>query len=237
MLENSNALDFGWRVEKLTWPQPAREPKKPAFMLRKLMPEYVYDLVHLEGNPFTFVEVQTLLDGITIGGHRLLDQTQVLNQFNGLKLLLQRVTQDNLVIDANLARTLHAQIAREEALEWGTFRKGEVRISGTGHQPPPYRKLSNLYRDGIAQINQIKHPFERALVYYFWAARQQFFYDGNKRTARAMMNAILLTHGYYYLSVPAAKREAFDQMMVDFYDTADASAGMSFMQACYRDWD
>ncbi|CZR83213.1 hypothetical protein CDFC105_43918 [Clostridioides difficile] len=33
---------------------------------------------NLENNPFTFPEVQTLLDGITVGGHKLSDQNQIL---------------------------------------------------------------------------------------------------------------------------------------------------------------
>ncbi len=84
-----NALGFSWHAHNLAFPSPAREPKKPPFMLRKLMAQYVHDLTHLEGNPFTFVEVQTLLEGTTIGGHRVFDQMQVLNQHKGLCFLLE----------------------------------------------------------------------------------------------------------------------------------------------------
>lgn len=43
------------------------------------MPDVVFNMASLEGNPFTYSEVQTLLDGITIGGHRLSDEQQVLH--------------------------------------------------------------------------------------------------------------------------------------------------------------
>jgi len=33
----------------------------------------------LEGNPITWPEVKTLMDGVTVGGHRIDDQRQVLN--------------------------------------------------------------------------------------------------------------------------------------------------------------
>ncbi len=33
----------------------------------------------LEGNPFTYPEVQTLLEGITVGGRRLSDERQILS--------------------------------------------------------------------------------------------------------------------------------------------------------------
>ena len=47
--------------------------------VRQMISEFVYDMGNLENNPFTFPEVQTLLDGITVGGHKLSDQNQILN--------------------------------------------------------------------------------------------------------------------------------------------------------------
>jgi len=44
-----------------------------------MLPEYVFDTSKLENNPITFPEVQTLLDGVTIGGHKVSDVEQVLN--------------------------------------------------------------------------------------------------------------------------------------------------------------
>jgi hypothetical protein len=36
--------------------------------------EYVWDAAVLEGNPLTYPEVQTLLDGITVGGRKISDE-------------------------------------------------------------------------------------------------------------------------------------------------------------------
>jgi hypothetical protein len=49
--------------------------QKIALMLaRRSLSKLVCDAVNLEGINFTLPEVQTLLDGITVGGHRLHDQ-------------------------------------------------------------------------------------------------------------------------------------------------------------------
>ena len=45
----------------------------------------------LEGNPFTFPEVKTLLDGVTIGGRKIADQEQVLNLAESSRRLLAMV--------------------------------------------------------------------------------------------------------------------------------------------------
>ncbi|WP_338847086.1 Fic family protein [Massilia sp. W12] len=206
-------------------------------MLKKMMAQYVYDIVHLEGNPLTFLEVQTLLDGETPGGQRVDDVMQVLNQKRALEYLLQLCKRGMQAEDQALACAFHQRIAFEEALTWGEFRNGQVRISGADYMPPAASELSQYFADGLVQLQAISHPFEYALAWFFWASQQQFFFDGNKRTARALMNHILLRHGYYYLSVPAAKKDEFDQMMVDFYQSKNASAGMEWMSACYRTWD
>lgn len=49
--------------------------KDKALMLAKReIAVLVHDAVELEGIHFTLPEIQTLLDGITVGGHRLSDQ-------------------------------------------------------------------------------------------------------------------------------------------------------------------
>ncbi len=52
---------------------------------------FVWDAAVLEGNPFTFPEVRTLLDGVTIGGRRIADQEQVLNLAESSRRLLAMV--------------------------------------------------------------------------------------------------------------------------------------------------
>jgi hypothetical protein len=48
-------------------------------VLKKVFSGLVFDMAALEGNSFTYPEVQTLLDGITVGGKKLSEEQQVLN--------------------------------------------------------------------------------------------------------------------------------------------------------------
>ncbi len=216
---------------------PAREPEKPVFILKKMLPEYVWDLVHIEDNPYSFVDVQTLIEGTTVGGHSLFDQLQVLNQKDALNLLMDKALESPFNLSESLVLQLHDRVANQEALEWGKFRSGEVGIGGTSHRPPESGQLNNIFTEGLAAINTIEQPIERALVYYFWGSRNQFFYDGNKRTSRAVMNYVLLTNGFYYLSVPGRLKDEYNQVMVNFYDNGDATEGMRFLLNCYKDFD
>ena len=53
---------------------------KALMLARRERSELVCDAVNLEGMNFTLPEIQTFLEGITVGGHKLADQQIVLNQ-------------------------------------------------------------------------------------------------------------------------------------------------------------
>jgi hypothetical protein len=61
---------------------------------------------------------------------------------------------------------------------------------------------------------------------------QQFYFDGNKRTARFMMNGILMSHGVDAISVPAVRALEFNEKMVRFYTDKDATEMMHFLIEC-----
>jgi prophage maintenance system killer protein len=78
-------------------------------------------------------------------------------------------------------------------------------------------------------------PFERATAFFLFGALQQFFFDGNKRTSRFMMNGVLMSNGIDAISVPAAKAQAFNEKMVRFYISKDATEMMAFLAGCHPD--
>lgn len=96
---------------------------------------FVYDAVQLEGINFTLPEVQTLLQGITIGGHRLSDQQVAVNQGEAWMVLFKLLKEGKFEVSQACACQLHAIAAKEEALEWGQFRTGGVLIAGTEYEP------------------------------------------------------------------------------------------------------
>ncbi len=102
------------------------DQRRALFMAERMWVDFVYNTAALEGNPFTFPEVQTLLDGITIGGHKVSDAEQVLNLNRALSQVIQWVKEGKFQISANIACALQGLIAREEAPTWGEFRNGMV---------------------------------------------------------------------------------------------------------------
>lgn len=57
----------------------------------------------------------------------------------------------------------------------------------------------------------------------------------NKRTSRFMMNGILMSNGMDAISVPASRAQEFNEAMMRFYITKDASEMMTFLVSCHPD--
>jgi len=76
-------------------------------------------------------------------------------------------------------------------------------------------------------------PFERALAFFLFGALQQFFFDGNKRASRLIMNGLLMSAGIDAVSIPAARADQFNAAIVDFDVRRDGTAMMAFIADCH----
>jgi Fic family protein len=180
--------------------------------------DFVYNTSALEGNPFTYPEVQTLLEGITVGGHKLSDEQMVLNQNESVELLFELVSKNEFKISKDIFCKLHEKVSYKEALTYGRFREGNVNIGGTEYKPPNSQELDMIFDSGIKKIKQLKNPLIKAIIFFLFGAKNQFFYDGNKRTSRLMMNGILLNSGYPVLNIKAKDKLEFNTKMIAFYE-------------------
>jgi Fic family protein len=228
---------------------PTHSIERVAFRFYRMLPEFVWDASVLEGNPFTFPEVKTLLDGVTIGGRMISDQEQVLNLAESSKHLLALVKAGKFSLEKVTFTEMQGLVARHEALEWGHFR-GEGKETGYTpdvglgeygrYTPLPTvagaPELNRVFARGLQALErEVPQPFEKAAAFFLFGALQQFFFDGNKRTSRFMMNGILMSAGIDAISVPAAKAQEFNENMVRFYLEKDATEMMAFLVECHPD--
>jgi Fic family protein len=245
-MEPFDALGFHWARAVIPQDVPRASRERALFRFRRMLPEFVWDAGVLEGNPFTFPEVKTVLEGVTVGGRKLSDQEQILNLAEASKQLIATVTAGRFVLDKPGFCDLHALVARNEALEWGHFRgegaethyTPEVALGERGrYTPPPTEpgaaRLNAIFSEGLRALqHDCPQPLERAAAFALFGALQQFFFDGNKRTSRFMMNGILMSEGIDAISVPAARAQEYNSRMVEFYVTRDATPMMTLLIGC-----
>lgn len=244
------ALGFSWNRGSVPRGLPRASIERAAFRFARMLPEYVWDAGVLEGNPFTFPEVKTLLDGVTVGGRKLSDQEQILNLAESSRYLLERVRRHDFNLGKETFCALHAHVARNEALEWGHFRgegaesqyTPDVALGERGrYTPPPTEpgaaQLNAIFSKGLAALQEdVPNPFERATAFFLFGSLQQFFFDGNKRTSRFMMNGVLMMQGIDAISIPATRAAEFNSKMVEFYTSRDATQMMGFVLECHPEF-
>ena len=207
--------------------------KAKAIMLAKRqLAEFVCDAVNLEGINFTLPEIQTLLDGITVGGHRVTDQQIALNQADTWRTLFELIEKNQFEITLEKVCALHLIAAKDEALEWGKFRSGGVTIAGTGYMPPQADLLPELFEKMVDEASKLSDIYDRAIHLFLIMARCQFFYDVNKRMGRFIMNGLLLSCGYPAINLPAKRQLEFNQLMLTFYETGDQKQMNTFLRSC-----
>ena len=196
------------------------------------IPSLVYDAVNLEGVAMSLPEVQALLDGITVGGHKISDQNMAINQADTWKHLLALIKNENFTFSKAIALELHSIAGKDEALNWGTFRTGNVMIGGTDYEPPDPERLDDLWLEVESEVSKMTDIYNRAIAVFLKMARAQFFWDVNKRMGRFMMNGILLSNGYPIINVPVKRKQEFNQLMLDYYSTGAMSAMNEFARSC-----
>ncbi len=204
-MELFTELGFCWDWEKIPQQIPIHLLERVCFRFHRMLPEFVWEASVLAGNPFTYPEVKSLLDGVTVGGRQISDQAQILNLAQSAKRLLAMVKTLQFRLDKASFCEFHSLVACYEALKWGHFRgEGhEIRYTpnvGLGehgnYTPLPTvagaDELHKTFMRGVAALKEyIRQPFEQAAGFFLFGALQKFFFDGNKRTSHFMMNAIL----------------------------------------------
>lgn len=205
---------------------------KAVMLVRRQLSELVCDAVNLEGINFTLPEIQTLLDGVTIGGHKIVDQQIALNQAEAWKTLFGWLNNGEFELSIEKTCELHAVAAKNEALQWGQFRSGGVTIAGTQYMPPSAQELPALFDEMIMEVQSLVDIYDYAISVFLEMARSQFFYDVNKRMGRFMMNGILIDAGYPAINLPAKRQLEFNHLMLDFYETGKQQPMNTFLRTC-----
>ena len=138
-------------------------------------------------------------------------------------------------VDRNTFVHINTIIAKDEALEVGAFRNGQVGISGTEYRLPyPGTALDAAFTSMLNNHFQAATIEEKSFGLFLDAARAQFFYDGNKRTGQLMMNGVLLSNGYAPVSIFADSHSDYNLRMLDFYRSGDKSEMFDFLRNQYE---
>lgn len=163
--------------------------------------ELTYNSNAIEGNTLTITETKVILEeGLTIGrGKSLREHLEVINHQEAINYI-EDIVNKNIDVSERVIKDLHAIILKSiDNKNAGVYRKNNVLISGSKHRPVEYMLVDEKMHQLIEWYDQMKtklHPIELAALFHFKYVYIHPFIDGNGRTARLLMNLILLRNGY-----------------------------------------
>jgi prophage maintenance system killer protein len=203
-------------------------------LFKRSLPELVSDACQLEGINFTVPDIQTLLGGMSVGNKSLHEQDIAINQINAWKVILSDLINNKIEINKDYSNKIHKIAAKEDAMEWGQFRSGNVTIAGTEYLPPKTDELDGKYAHMLNEFSNVHGHYNKATFLFLHYAKNQFYFDNNKRQGRFMMNAYLLDQGLPSISIPKKKENEFNNSMVRFYDSSEnnTSEMHAFLMGC-----
>ncbi len=199
--------------------------------------DFTYSSNAIEGNTLTISETKILLeDGITVGGKPLKDCYEAVGHGDAYTFMLEFARQDNMTITEetilNLHRLFYQKIEAEKA---GHYRSIQTYISGTKYIPPSPEDVPRLMEHLINQIMSSKttlHPIELAAMAHKRLVDIQPFIDGNGRTARLLMNFILVNMGYGVVSIPPILRNEYINALTSSRNNNDMEPFAKLIAEC-----
>lgn len=186
------------------------------FLAKRNIVDNVYSNARMEGLNVTFPQTQTILDGVNVQELKLDEIQCILNLRDAWKFVINNIDKE---FNLDFICKVNEYVARNESLEWGKLRKGNVSISGTEYVPeiPDTEKVIN----DIKEINKIENITQRAIEYMLYGMRAQLFWDGNKRTSTICANAIMIKNGKGILKVADKNLKEFNELLTQYYTTND----------------
>jgi Fic family protein len=211
--------------------------------LIKRRPEMLYTDALLEGSTVSEPEVQDFLAGEIIYGH----SQKEIDELQGLKeatdWLIDFCNDNaNAKITEDIARNINYRIGSGTIKNRGFFRKeGEkvlVRVKDKTYyspvQPDNDSTMEELFCKKANEVNSIEYPALRAITWSCVATYEQFFRDRNKRTARYVANAVLVSHGYKPLIIGIESKDAYLSKAIDnLFTKADANGYIETLLKLY----
>ena len=184
------------------------------FLAKRNIVDNVYANARMEGLNITFPQTQTILDGVNVQELKLDEIQCILNLRDAWRFVINNI-EDEFNLD--FICKVNEHVARNESLEWGKLRRGNVSISGTEYLPEiPIEQ--NVVED-IKKINEIDNITERAIEYMLYGMRAQLFWDGNKRTSTICANAIMIKNGKGIIKISDKYLKEFNELLTEYYNT------------------
>lgn len=198
-------------ISVLTEPEYTKE-------LERLAIDLSWKSSQIEGNTYSLLETERLLkEQETAAGKAKDEAIMLLNHKEALDFIIDHPDYITPITISGI-EDIHSILIKDMGLD-RNIRKRRVGISGTNYKP-----LDNEYQikealgDMCKLVNNRECVFEKALLLLVLLSYIQAFGDGNKRTARIISNAALISNAYCPISFRTIDSIEYKKAMLLFYE-------------------
>ncbi len=209
MLEKTKRIDeLKLQLDKLRPLQPIE--------LKQLKQYYKIGLTYssnaIEGNTLTESETKVLLeDGLTTGGKPMVFHLEAKGHSDAFDFIYDIINKKDIE-ESDILKLHQLFYYRIDDKNAGSYRQNKVFISGSDFIPPSPKeiaaKMTQFFKN-LRTSQKEEHPVISAALAHKEFVTIHPFIDGNGRTARLLMNLMLIKEGYPIVIMPPILRTEY----------------------------
>ena len=186
--------------------------------LERLIIELAWKSSKIEGNTYTLLDTEKLiLENQEAVGHDKKEAKMILNHKDAFTFIRKNLSFFQALTRLNLEK-LHSILVKDLNVDFG-LRKKPIGVTGSKYQPLDIGyQIEEAVEELSKSISKMTTPYAKAMLSLAGISYIQPFEDGNKRTARFMANALLLSHGFAPLSYRSVDENEYREAMLVFYE-------------------
>ncbi|PAV60174.1 hypothetical protein WR25_18516 isoform A [Diploscapter pachys] len=170
---------------------------------------HIYHTVAIEGNTLSLGETRSILEtGMAVPGKSIQEHNEVIGMDSALRYINQTLLNTNTINLQDILEMHHRVLGNVAPTDAGRLRNTQVYVGRFAPVAPEYVK--EQMDELILWLNDEKtteiDPIERAAIAHYKLVLVHPFVDGNGRTARLLMNLILMKAGFPPVILPVQTR-------------------------------
>jgi Fic family protein len=162
--------------------------------------ELTYTSNAIEGNTLTRSETALVVEkGITVKGKTLVEHLEAINHAHAIDYVKGLVGKRRQELTRGDILDIHSLVLQKiNDTSAGRYREVDVELAGIDFELPNHLQVPNLMEDFLAWLtgDNSDHPVKVAADAHLKLVTIHPFIDGNGRTARLLMNLLLMQEGY-----------------------------------------
>jgi Fic family protein len=190
-------------------------------ILDRLLIDLSWASSHLEGNTYTRLDTQKLIEnGKAAQGKAALETQMILNHKTAIELLIENV--DSVGFNRFTLLNLHSALSENllpNPADEGRLRQHQVEIGKSVFRPPTIpAQISEALDVLLEKANRISDPFEQSFFVMVHLPYLQPFADVNKRTSRLAANLPLIRENLCPLTFLDVPEQAYSRAILGVYE-------------------